>query len=202
VFDPREAATLLEQTKRDAQRKFDITSPLLSVVQAGVVLVGYGAIWLSVRGQNPYTGPNGAALAVVYAAVIVVIVMSTVVSKRATTGVSGRSLRQRRAEMATFVTSYIAVSVFQGALLHDGASHAIVYGVFPAAAPLVVVGAAAAGMAAVREEWPMFGGALAVVAVAAGSAFAGPVGVWAITGVGLFVAVLGHAVAMAWLRRA
>jgi hypothetical protein len=104
--------------------------------------------------------------------------------------------------MATFVTSYIAVSVFQGALLHDGASHAIVYGVFPAAAPLVVVGAAAAGMAAVREEWPMFGGALAVVAVAAGSAFAGPVGVWAITGVGLFVAVLGHAVAMAWLRRA
>src|SRR2546429_7038591 len=34
-------------------------------------LAAYGAVWLSVRGQHPYKGPNGAALAAVYGAVIV-----------------------------------------------------------------------------------------------------------------------------------
>jgi hypothetical protein len=50
-IDPREAARLLEQTRREAQRRFDIRSPRLSLLGAAVVL---GAVWLSVRGQHPY----------------------------------------------------------------------------------------------------------------------------------------------------
>ena len=65
-----------------------------------------------------------------------------------------------------------------GALLYDGFSHAIVYGIVPAAGPLIVVGAAAAGDAAAREDWQVLGFAIALVAVGAGSAFAGPSGVW------------------------
>ena len=38
--------------------------------------------------------------------------------------------------------------------------------------------------------------------VAAGSAFAGPRGVWLSDGVGCCVAVLGYSAAQAWLRRA
>jgi hypothetical protein len=201
-LDPQEAARLLKQTRRDAQRKFETTRPLLSVLMAAVILIGYGTIWLSVLGQHPYTGPSLLALAVVYTAVVVVVVVYTTVRKLATTGVSGRSQRQQRAEIATIVTAYVATAVFQGALKYDGASLAIVYGVFPATAPLLVVGSAAAGMAGVREDWPMFGTALFVVIVATGSAFAGPVWAWAVTGVGLFLAVSGHAVATAWLRRA
>ena len=94
-----------------------------------------------------------------------------------------------------------AVYVFMGALLHAGASDAIVYGVYPATALLIVGGSVAAGIAAVRANWPVFGGALAVVAVSARSAFAGPVAVWAVAGVGLFVVLLGHAAATAWLHR-
>ena len=38
---------------------------------AAVVFAGYLALWLSVRGQHPYTGPSGAAIAAVYSAVAV-----------------------------------------------------------------------------------------------------------------------------------
>lgn len=201
-LDPQEAARLLKQTRRDAQRKFETTRPLLSVLTAAVILVAYGTIWLSVLGQHPYTGPTLLALAVVYTAVVVVVAASMTVLKRATTGVSGRSQRQQRVQIVTIVTAYVAAAVFQGALKYDGASLAIVYGVFPATGPLLVAGSAAAGMAGVREDWPLFGAALFVVIAATGSAFAGPVGAWAVTGVGLFLAVCGHAAASAWLRRA
>jgi hypothetical protein len=199
-LDPRQAATLLEQTTRDAQRQFDITPPLISLIRAAVILVGYGALWLSVHGQHPYKGPSLAALAVVYTAVIVVIAMTVKVVQRATAGVSGRSQRQMQAEGAAVAVAYIATAVFQGALLHDGASHAIVYGVFPAAAALLVVGATLAGSAATRADWPSFGLASWVIAVGVGASFAGPAGAWAVAGIGLCVAVLGHAAATAWLH--
>ena len=44
--------------------------------------------------------------------------------------------------------------------------------------------------------------AIAVVAVGAGSAFAGPAGVWGVAGVGLFAVVICRAIAQVWLRRA
>ena len=200
-FDPREAAALIEQTKRQAQRQFDLRPPLLTLLRAAVILAAYGTVWLSVRGQHPYQGPNGAALAVVYGAVIVVIVVSAAVIRRATTGVSGQSRRQRGAYGAAFGTAWIAVSVFQGALYHAGASHGIVYGVFPAAAPLLVLGAAAAGLAAAREDWRTLSVAIAVVALGTGSAFAGPAGVWGIIAVGGCVIGIGYAVYQVWQRR-
>jgi hypothetical protein len=41
-----------------------------------------------------------------------------------------------------------------------------------------------------------------MAAVGAGSAFAGPVAVRAVAGVGVFVVLLGRAAATAWLQRA
>lgn len=70
------------------------------------------------------------------------------------------------------------------ALRFDGASPAIVYGVFPAAGQLLVIGAAVATMAAAREGWRTLGIAIAVVALGTGSAFAGPARVWGIIAVG------------------
>jgi hypothetical protein len=91
----------------------------------------------------------------------------------------------------------VAVYVFMGALYHAGVSNAIVDGVYPATALLIVGGSVAAAIAGTREDWPVFGGALGAVAVGAGSAFAGPAAVWAIAGAGLFVVLLGHAAATA-----
>jgi hypothetical protein len=167
-----------------------------------VVPVAYGAVWLSVRGQHPYSGPTGTALAVLYSTLIVWIVLVATFYRRATSGVSGRSSRQRGVEGAAFVTIWIAIYVFQGALYHAGASHAIVYGIYPAAAPLIIAGSAAATYTAAKENWPSVGFALAAVALAAIGAFAGPAGVWAVIGIGLCLLLVGRAVAQMWLRRA
>jgi hypothetical protein len=200
-LDPRDAAKLLEHTKRQAQRQFDPAPPLLTLIRAAVVLVGYGAVWWSVRDQRPYQGPSLAAIAVIYGAVIFVIVVSGVVFQRATSGVSGQSRRQQGAYGVAFGTVWIAVGVFQGALRFDGASNAIVYGVFPAAGQLLVVGAAVAGMAAAREDWRTLGVAIAVIALGTGSAFAGPAGVWGIIAIGGSVITIGYAAVQVWLRR-
>ena len=130
------------------------------------------------------------------------MVVSAAVFRRATTGVSGQSRRQQGAHGAAFGAAWIAVSVFQGALQHDGASHAIVYGVVLAAAPLLVLGAAAAALAAAREDWRTLGLAIAVVALGTGSAFAGPTGVWGVIAVGGGVIGIGYAAVQVWLRRA
>ena len=200
-LDPQEAATLLEQTRRRARRQFEVRKPLLSLIGAAVILVIYGVVWFSVRGQHPYGGPSLAAIAVVYALVIVMSIAGGTVLRRATTGLGGRALPRERAYGAAGVVALVAVYVFMGALLHAGASHAIVYGIYPATAPLIVLGAFGAAIAAAREDWPNLGVALALIAIGAGSAFAGPAWVWAFAGVGCCIALLGHAAAQVWLRR-
>jgi hypothetical protein len=192
-LDPREAATLIEQTNRQARRQFAPQTPLLAMSVAAFFLLAYGVIWLSVRTQHPYRGPTGTALGVFYGLVIVVSVAGGVVFRRATSGVRGRALRQQRAQGAAVAAAYIAVFVFQGALRYLGVSNAIVYGVYPAAAPLIVLGAAGAAIAASGENWPLLAVAIAVIAIGTGSAYAGPIGVWAFVGVGCCVAFLGYA---------
>jgi hypothetical protein len=96
-LNPREAARLLEQTRREAQRTFDLSSPLLSLLGAAVVLVALGAVWLSVRGQHPYKGPTAAGLLVMYGILVCWIAVVVRFRRRATAGVSGRSIRQERA---------------------------------------------------------------------------------------------------------
>jgi hypothetical protein len=201
-LDPRAAAALLEQTTRRAQGQFDIRPPLLIMGAAVVVLVAYGAVWLSVRGQHPYSGPSGKALAELYGTLIVWAIVFGTFLRRATAGVSGRSSRQRRVEGAAFAAVWIAVYVFQGALHHAGAGPAIVYGIYPAAAPIVIVGGAAAAYNAAKENWPWVGLALAAVALAAIGSFAGPADVWAVIGIGLCVLLLARAATRVWQRRA
>ena len=200
-LDPRDAARLLEQTRREAQRKLDLSSPLLSVLGAAVVLVALGAVWLSVRGQHPYKGPTAAGLLVMYGILACWIGVVVTFRRRAMAGVSGASIRQQRAYAAAVVTALVGVSVFQGVLKHDGASLAIVYGIYPLTAQLIVLGALGAVIAAGREEWLGFGEGIAVALVATASAFAGPRGVWLSDGIGCCVVVLGYAAAQAWRRR-
>ena len=76
---------------------------------------------------------------------------------------------------------------------HYGASDAIVYGVIPAAAPLIIVGTTVVGTAASNANWPQCGSALAVVIAGFVALFVGPSGAWLAAGVGLFVGVVGYA---------
>ena len=82
-FDPREAAALLDQTRRQARRQFEPAQPRLLAIRAVLVLAALGAVWLSVRGQHPYKGPGGLALLIVAAFVIINFTATVAVRARA-----------------------------------------------------------------------------------------------------------------------
>jgi hypothetical protein len=200
-FDLHEAANLLEQTTRQAERRLDSRSPWLSLAGAAVVVAAFGSVWLSVRGQHPYLGPTAAGLALMYLVIAAWIGVVAVVTRRATAGVSGRSIRQQRGYGVAVLTALVAVSVLQGALKYEGVSHAIVYGIYPPTAQLIVLGTVGAAVAVGREDWLAFGAGIAVALVAAASAFAGPAGVWLSDGLGCCAVVLAYSAAQAWLGR-
>jgi hypothetical protein len=194
-LDPLEAARLLAQTKRDAKRQFNLRPPWITAFGGAVILVGYGALWLSTRNQHPYSGPSAGAIVLVYVAVVGSIAVSAKIYQRATAGVGGPSVRQQRVEGLAILISYLGSPVIQGAMKHYGASHAIVYGVIPAAVPLIVIGTTLVGIAVSKEDWPQFGAALVVIVAGIVAAYVGPSGAWLAAGIGLFVAVEGYALA-------
>jgi hypothetical protein len=74
--------------------------------------------------------------------------------------------------------------------------------VYAPTVPLIALAAVGAGYAAARERWPELGLAIAIIAVASGSTFFGPLGAWGLTGVGCCLAlVIYAAVLTVWLRR-
>ena len=104
--------------------------------------------------------------------------------------------RQQHVEGVAILVSFVLGSpVLQGAMKHQHASHAIVYGVIPAAAPLIIVGTTVLGIAASKADWPQFGAALAVVITGVVAAFVGPSGAWLAAGIGLSIALVGYAAA-------
>jgi hypothetical protein len=201
-LDPREAARLLEETSRQTQRRLDFRSPWLSVLAAGAALVAFGSVWLSVRGQHPYRYPTLLGLLGLYAVLAIRIGSVVYAHRRAQAGVSGRSVQRRQAEGAALGVALVAVYVIMGALASAGASDGVVYGVYVVTATMLVLGTFGAARSAVREDWCELGVSIAVLVVAAGSAFAGPRGVWLSNGVGLCVVLLVNGAVQAWLLRA
>jgi hypothetical protein len=200
-FDPQQAAALLDQTTQQARRKFEPYPPWLFVIRAVGVLVAFGTVWLSVRGQHPYKHPTAAAIPVVITFGVLNLVATVAVARRATAGVSGRT-EPRWAEITVMVVVWVGLFAVMGALAGAGVSPAFVYGIYPATVPLMVTGLAWAGIMAARADWRACGAALAVAVVGAVAASAGPAGAWAVVGVGLFAVLLGTAAAIAWRQRA
>ncbi len=201
-LDPAAAAALLGQTVSQAQRQFNVWPPVLLLVGAVLMPFALGAVWWSVRNQHPYVGPTGGALAVMYGVLIVWIISVSVALRRAMTGVGGRSVQQRKVEGFGLAGMLIGVYVFQGALLHAGVSHAVVYGIYPVTAPFIFVGSAFALVSAARADWRKVAVAGPIVVVALAAAFTGPVVAWMVVGIGLGVVLLGLALAQLLARPA
>jgi hypothetical protein len=198
---PQEAAALLDQATVQARRRFSPGPPLLWVYRAAFVLVVFGGYWLSVRGrQNPYSAPSGWLVALIFALVAINIGWSTWALKRAGAGVSGPAQRKRQAWIGVMLVVWIAAYAFTVPLYHASASYPV-WALYPASAPLMIVGLAAAATSAVRRDWPTAGITLAIAIIAAVAGFGGPAGSWLIMGIGLSAVCLGTAAFKVWQQR-
>lgn len=200
-IDPRIAAQLLQETTSRAKRQFDVWPPYLLFIGAGIFLLAFVAAWWSVRGQHPYVGPSGGALAAIYGGIVVWVIAVLLVLKRANSGVGGDSARQRKAYRSSWITVILAYSIFQGALYHAGASHAIVYGIYPASVPWLFAGTVFVTIGVIREELPALTLGVILIAIGLSSAFAGPVAAWLVTGIGLATAFVSFAAVRIVQRR-
>jgi hypothetical protein len=199
-FDAQQAAALLEQTTQQARRQFEPSPPWFLALRGVMALVAYGAIWLSVRGQHPYTHPTAWALFGVFAFVVVNLGATLLLAQRATAGVTGRT-RLRPAEVAVTAAVWVGVFVALGALAGAKVSDSITYGLYPAAVPLIAAGVAWAGIMAARSSWRRCGTALATAVVGAVALLAGPAGAWGVAGVGICVVLVASAAVIAWRQR-
>jgi len=179
-MDPQGAAAIMQEAGQRAQRELRVMNPVV-FISAGVAwLLGYGAIWLSVRGQHPYQGPAPAAAVIEVVLVGTAVAIAASVIGRATSGVGGLSAVQRRVGILALAVGIVAALVLEAAIDHAGASRSVVFGVFQAAAPVLVTGVVYVANSAVRLNWSMLGLGVWLIVVASGGAFAGPVGVWAV----------------------
>jgi hypothetical protein len=199
-FDPRQAAALLDQATWQARRRFAGVTPQLWIFRAVLVLVVFGGCWLSVRGQDPYTGPSTAILPVAFALVGINIGWSSWAIRRAGVGVSGPAQRKRQVWLGLMLVVLAAAYAATAPLYHAGASHPV-WGLYPASAPMMILGLAGAVIAAALRYWPVVGTLLAIAVVAVAAGFGGPAGAWLIMGIGMCAVCLGTAALIAWRQQ-
>jgi hypothetical protein len=180
-LDAQGAAAIMQEAGERARRELRVSRPVTFVAAGMAWLLGYGAIWFSVRGQHPYQGPAPEAAVIQVVLIGFAVAIAASVIGRATSGVGGLSAVQRRVSILALATGIVAVLVLEAAIDHAGAGRGVVFGVFQAAAPVLVTGVVYVANSAVRLNWTLLGLGLWLIAVASGGAFARPVGVWAVT---------------------
>ena len=179
-MDPRQASAILQEARDRARRALVIRRPVMLAVWGTAWIISDGVIWLSVRGQRPYNGPTPADLLTLALVIAAATAFAVIYTGRTRSGVGGVSVLQRRVLLLSYLAGYAALFTLEAAIDHAGASRAVL-GVYGAAAPVLLVALTIAASAAVFRDWSLFGLGLWLLAVAAGSGFAGPVTVWAVS---------------------
>lgn len=176
AIDVQQAAVILRQARERAQRELAVRRPVLFLTWGLVVLVGYGALWLSVRGQHPFHGPTVPAILTLGALFLIAAVITARFIDRASSGVGGPSVLQRGIFALALVVGGFALDVFIHAASRASTDRPLVV-LFGAAAPLLVVGLVFVASCAVNGvlDWPRLAVGLWLLGVAAEGAWAGPV---------------------------
>ncbi len=92
----QEAAAVAQDARARARKELVISAPLVYAAWGLVWLIGYGAMWLSVRGQHPYSGPSGVSIAAVFVLAAFAVAAVLVIASKAVAGIDGQSARYRR----------------------------------------------------------------------------------------------------------
>jgi hypothetical protein len=183
----QEAAALVRDARARARRELVICAPAVYAAWGLVLLLGYGAMWLSVRGQHPYTGPSGASVAAVYGLAALAVAAVVVIISKTAAGIDGQSARSRSIILRTYATGYLILLCMEIAVKSSVSTRTFAFVAF--AAPLLLAGltyilASALGLnrtAFVLGGWLVIAGAscawqppaaiLATCALAGGGAF-------------------------------
>jgi hypothetical protein len=134
----QEAAAIMQDARTHARKELAINAPVVCAAAALVMLIGYGAMWLSVRSQHPYTGPSGVSLAAVFVLFGFAVAAVVVVAHRATDGVGGQSTRHRRILVTTWATGYVTLLAVQGLIAGSVSTRTGAFVDF--ACPLLLIG--------------------------------------------------------------
>jgi hypothetical protein len=200
TLNPHAAAALLRQAQDHARGEFAIKQPRLYAAWGVAWLIGTGAMWLSVRGQQPYQGPAGWSVAILVVLIVAAIAATVIVTSRATWGVGGTSARQGTIFGLCWPAGFVALFVIEGALSHAGASAAVM-GVIGAVGPLLVTGLIYVTAAAMWVDWTMLALGGWLLAVAAAGGWAGPVGALAVDALAGGGGFLAAAAFLTWKKQ-
>jgi len=188
----QDAAVIMSEARERARHELTVNRAAIFVSWALVYLLGYGVVWLSVRGQLPFHAPAAWALALLALLAVLALGVTAQLTDRATSGVGGLSAQRRRIYWLSLAVGLLGVYIMQPALRHAGASHGVI-SVFTASSPLLVAGVVLVAGTAAWLNWYAFGLGIWLIAVAAFSGFAGPAGVWAVDALAVGVPFLATA---------
>jgi len=175
-MDARNAMIIVQDAQERARRELRVRRPVLFLIWGLVVLVGYGAMWLSVRGQRPYQGPAWETLLLAFLLFLAAAGASANVVDGAASGVRGRSEWRRGIFVLSLAAGFAALEIEKQALWHAGASRPVV-ALFGQAIPLLAAGLVfvVSSASPARLDWPRLALGLWLLAVASAGAWTGPV---------------------------
>ena len=136
----QEAAAVVREARVRARRELVISAPLVYAAWGLVWLLGYGAMWVSVRGQHPYTGPSGVSIATVFVLAGFAAAAVLVIIHRSAAGIDGQSVRYRRIILATWATGYLILLLVQAAISSSVSTRTLAF--VALAGPLLLAGLA------------------------------------------------------------
>ena len=194
----QEAAAVVQDARVRARRELVISAPLVYAAWGLVWLLGYGAMWLSVRGQHPYTGPSGVSIAVVFVLAGFAVAAVLVIISKAAAGIDGQSVRYRRIILATYATGYLTLLIVQAAISGSVSTRTYVFVAF--AGPLLLAGLTYILASALGRNRPAFALGAWLVIVGANCAWQAPATTLAICALAGGGAFLLMAVIETWLR--
>jgi hypothetical protein len=147
----KEAAAIVHDARVRAGKELVISTPVVYAAWGLVWLIGYGGMWLSVRGQHPYRSPSGVSIAAVFVLAAFAVAAVLAVAHRATSGIGGRSARRRRIVLATWVTGYLVVLLVQVGISGSASTRADAFASF--AGPVLLAGLVYILAAVLGRNW-------------------------------------------------
>lgn len=121
-FDPREALGMIDAEGRRTRAALDVRLPWQLTAWGLAWLIGFGVMWLDVRGQSPYRGPGVASGLTFGILMLAAMTVTAMVIARGTAGLGGRAQRAGSRVGLAWGLGWAGYFCFAGSLIRIGLS--------------------------------------------------------------------------------